>query len=162
MPRWTRILLFSCLLCLIVGAVIYKQVHKDVKEEKGKEVMINEIYIDPAIDMKSEKDVIIIIHFKTKPAKAALALAKMTGVPLTLEQAEKDVEDSHARFQKDVERYLGQAQIPYRIVHTYKSALNGAALKLPANKIHRLLQSDEIEAIFANKEYQLNPPPKAR
>ncbi|MGE6257666.1 protease inhibitor I9 family protein [Heyndrickxia sporothermodurans] len=115
-------------------------------------------YIDPAIDMKSEKMISVIIHFKTKPAKVAVTLAKEKGTPLTLEKAEQEVEASHARFQDDVKRILGQKNIPYSITYTYKTAYNGVSMKLPANEIKTLLQSKEIEGIYANKEYHLDPP----
>jgi hypothetical protein len=166
MVRRTKFLLFSCLICLIlISGVIYTKGHNDIeemKENKGEEVMTTDIYIDPEIDQKSEKEIVIIIHFKTIPAKTAVAQAEMSGVPLTLEKAKQDVEDSHVRFQEDIKRYLGKQQIPYTIIHTYKAALNGVAMKLPANEIKTLLQSAEIAAIYANKEYKLTPPPQAR
>ena len=130
------------------------------QENKGEEVMTSALYIDPKIDMTSKKTISIIIHFKTKPAKVAVALAEANGVPLTLEEAKQNVEDSHARFQKDVKKFLDQKQIPYSITHTYKSALNGVAMELPANEIKTLLQSTEINAIYTNQEYYLDPPPQ--
>ncbi|MFK9091954.1 protease inhibitor I9 family protein [Bacillus salipaludis] len=124
--------------------------------------MTSAIHIDPEVDMNSEKMVEIIIHFKTQPAKVAIAIAEMSGLPLTLDQAKQDVEESHSRFQEDVERYLGQNQIPYSINHTYKTVFNGVSMKLPGKEIIRLLQSNEIAAIYANKEIKLIPPPKPK
>jgi CHAT domain-containing protein len=130
------------------------------RENKGEEVVTRNIYIDPEIDLNTEKMVEIIIHFKTEPAKVAVAIAETSGIPLSLDKAKQDVEDSHARFQADVQKYLGLKQIPYTITHTYKTALNGVAMKLPGNEIKTLLQSGEIAAIYLNKEIQLNPPPQ--
>jgi len=160
MVRWYPILLLSCLLCL-AGF----DDHNDIRERgenRGEEAMTSAIHIDPEVDMISEKMVEIIIHFKTQPAKVAVAIAEMSGVPLTLEQAKQDVEESHSRFKKDVERYLGQNQIPYSIKHTYKMAFNGVSMKLPGKEIKRLLQSNEIAAIYANREIKLIPPPKIK
>ncbi|MGE8203285.1 protease inhibitor I9 family protein [Heyndrickxia sp. NPDC080065] len=137
--------------------------HKDVTErqkKEGEEVMKSALYIDPKIDMNSEKTISIIIHFKTQPAKAAVALAEAKGVPLTLEKAKIDVEESHARFQEDLKRLLDQKHIPYAITYTYTTAFNGVSMKLPGTAIKTLLQSKEIDAIYANKEYHLEPPLK--
>ena len=120
--------------------------------------MIPNIYIDPAINMNSENDVTIIIYFKTQPAKVAVAAAKASGIPLTLEQAEQDVKNSHLRFQHDLDILLGRNHIPYKVTFTYTTAVNGVAVRLPANKIPVLLQSQEIAAIYANKEYKIEPP----
>lgn len=161
--KWYQYLLYSCLLFLIGCGVKTTQEHQtraDQSDNKGEEVMTRNIYIDPEIDLSSEKMVEIIIHFKTEPAKVAVAIAEMSGIPLSLDKAKEDVEDSHARFQEEVQKYLGQKQIPYTITHTYKTALNGVAMKLPGNEIKTLLQSAEIAAIYANKEIQLNPPPQ--
>jgi hypothetical protein len=168
LPKGGKVLLVFCLLSLVGVGVFFTQTKRDKEvqskpkveqeEPKGEEVMTQNIYIDPKIDMNSPAEVTIIIHFKTKPAKTAVALAEASGIPLTLEQAEQDVKDSHERFRKDAEKYLGEKQIPYRIVHAYTAALNGVAMKLPANEIQTLLQSAEIEAIYANREIKLVPP----
>lgn len=160
MVRWYPILLLTCLLCL-AGYDNHEYI-RERGENRGEEVMTSDIHIDPEVDMTSEKMVEIIIHFKTLPAKVAVAIAEKSGVPLTLEQAKQEVEESHSRFRKDVERYLGQHQIPYSIKHTYKMALNGVSMKLPGKEIKRLLQSNEIASIYANKEIKLIPPPRPK
>ncbi|QCJ44040.1 hypothetical protein FAY30_20195 [Bacillus sp. S3] len=116
------------------------------------------IYIDPMINMKTNNVITIIIHFKTQPAHAAVAIANSSGFPLSLQQAEQEVAASHLRFQNDLQRLLGPEGIPFRINHTYKTVFNGVSLSLPGNKIPILLQSPEISAIYANKEFKLDPP----
>jgi hypothetical protein len=116
------------------------------------------IYIDPMINMNTNKWITIIIHFNTNPAHAAVAIAESGGYSLSLINAEQEVEASHLRFQKDVERSLGKKDIPYKINHTYKTVFNGVSLSLQGNKIPELLQSAEIAAIYANKEYKIQPP----
>jgi hypothetical protein len=117
------------------------------------------IYIDPRINMNTNSPITVIIHFKTLPAHAAVAAAKANGITLSLEKAEQDVKESHRRFQEDLQRYLGQQGIPFTVTHTYTVALNGAAIRLPGNKIPALLQSAEIAGIYANQEYKIEPPP---
>jgi len=53
---------------------------------------------------------------------------------------------------------ISTQQIPYTITHTYTAAINGVAMRLPASAIQALLQSAEIEAIYANKEIKMIPP----
>ncbi|WP_348519824.1 protease inhibitor I9 family protein [Bacillus sp. 165] len=98
------------------------------------------------------------VHFKTQPAKVAVVLAEAEGKTLSLEQAKQNVEDSHARFQEDVERLLGQHNIPYSITSKYTAALNGVAIMLPGNQIMTLAQSHEIQAIYYNEEFHIEPP----
>lgn len=110
------------------------------------------IYIDPEIDLQSEGNVAIIVQFKTKPAKAAVAVNKGK---LTLDEAEQQVNTSHDRFQKELYNLLAQKQIQYSITHIYKDAYNGVSMKLIGNKVQVLLQSEVIEAIYANREFDL-------
>lgn len=161
--RRYHFLLFIFPLLLAGCGVSNLQNHKDVTKRhksEGEEVKTSALYIDPKIDMNSEKTVSIIIHFTTEPAKAAVTLAEAKGVPLTLEKAQKDVEESHSRFQEDLKRLLDQNQIPYSITYTYTTAFNGVSMKLPGTAIKTLLQSKEIGAIYANQEYHLDPPLK--
>ncbi|QCJ44236.1 hypothetical protein FAY30_21290 [Bacillus sp. S3] len=155
-----RLILAGCLLAVMAGAlVIFLQDHKEKeKPTRGEVAMTTNIHIDPEIDLNSNDEITVLIHFKTKPAREAVELAKMQGVPLTLEQAERDVKESHQRFQADVKKYLDGGQISYTIKHTYTAAFNGVAIKLPASAIQALLQSAEIEAIYANKEIKNIPP----
>ncbi|WHY77001.1 protease inhibitor I9 family protein [Neobacillus sp. WH10] len=162
MLKQGKLLLVACFLTVIAGAGVNFIQSTQEKEElnKGEEAMTTNVHIDPEIDLNSNKEITIIIHFKTKPARAAVELAKMKGVPLTLEQAEQEVKESHQRFQADVKKYLDGEHITYSITHSYTAAINGVAMRLPASAIQALLQSAEIEAIYANKEIKLIPPVK--
>jgi hypothetical protein len=122
--------------------------------------MTNKINVDPTIDVNSNEMVTVIIQFRTKPAQEAVAIAKMAGVPLAVENANWAVKHSHERFQEDVKRYLVPKRIPYTINYVYQSALNGVSMTLPAKDINLLLQFKEIESIHANKQYQIDPPNK--
>lgn len=117
-----------------------------------------QIYVDPMINIKTNEEVTIIIHFKTHTTQAAVAIANSSGYSLSLAKAEQEVEASHLRFQSDLQRLLVKKRIPYRINHIYKTVFNGVSLSLQGNKIPELLQSQEIAAIYANKEFTINPP----
>jgi hypothetical protein len=132
----------------------------DTKTENELEVietMNTPIYVDPEIDLTSQKKVSIIIQFKTKPAKIAVIEALAKGLTLSFEEATKDVEDSHIRFHKDIQTLLEQEKVPYSITRSYKTVY-GVAMELPASEIKRLLNSAEISTIHADKEIQLDPP----
>jgi len=130
-----------------------------INEEKVvKDTMSSSFYVDPSIDLSSDQVVSIIIEFKTKPAKIAVLEAEATGKQLTLEEATKQVEESHKMFQKELKTLLADHQIPYSIRHTYTAALNGVSMDLPAIEIKRLLQSTVIEKIYPNRKIQLMPP----
>ena len=131
---------------------------KTENELEVKETMNTPIYVDPEIDLTSQKKVSIIIQFKTKPAKIAVIEAQAKGLTLSLEEATKAVEDSHIRFHKDIQTLLEKEKVPYSITRSYKTVYNGVAMELPAYEIKRLLNSAEISTIHADKEIQLDPP----
>jgi hypothetical protein len=116
------------------------------------------VYIDPSINLSTSRAVSIIIEFKTAPAHTAVAAAKSKGDKLTLEAAERHVEQSHQAFQKELQILLGRNGVPYKIQNTYKNALNGVAMEMPANEIRRLVKSTVIARIHPNKQIQLDPP----
>ncbi|MFJ7932924.1 protease inhibitor I9 family protein [Sporosarcina sp. NPDC096371] len=118
--------------------------------------MSTPIYVDPLIDLTSQKTVSIIIQFKTKLARLAVLDAQANGQTLSLEQAQKAVDDAHIRFYNEMETLLDA--VPYTITRSFKIAYNGVAMELPANEINRLLKSTEISSIHADKEIRLNPP----
>ncbi|WP_256941420.1 protease inhibitor I9 family protein [Bacillus sp. EAC] len=122
-----------------------------------KETMSASFYVDPTIDFSSEKIISIIIEFKIKPAKIAVQDAEAEGKQLTLEEATKNVEESHEMFQKELKTLLDDHQVPYTIRRTYKTVLNGVSMELPAKEIKRLQQSTVIEKIYPNRKVHLFP-----
>jgi Peptidase inhibitor I9 len=128
------------------------------KEDKVVEKKMNSsVKVDPSIDLSSNQIVSIIIEFKTKPAKIAVLEAKEKGITLTLEEAKRQVEQSHQTF-RNLLTVLAEKNIPYKVKHTYKTALNGVSMEIPANGIKRLLDSSVISKIYPNKQIQLDPP----
>lgn len=128
------------------------------KNDKVVEKKMNSsVKVDSSIDLSSNQFVSIIIEFKMKPAKIAVLEAKAKGITLTLEEAERQVELSHQSFRKLLS-LLDENNVPYRIKHTYKAALNGISMEMPANEINRLLGSSVISKFYPDKQIQLDPP----
>ncbi|WP_257208676.1 protease inhibitor I9 family protein [Bacillus sp. AFS031507] len=130
--------------------------------DKGKvveETMTPSVHVDPAIDLSSKQTTSIIIEFKTKPAKVAVIEAEAKGIPLTIEEAKEQVEESHQTFQKELHELLDKNQVPYTVRHKYNTAFNGVSMELPANEINRLAEfSSVISKISLNRKIKLDPP----
>ena len=110
------------------------------------------IYIDPKLNIFSDESIKVIIEFRVKPAKAAIAIST-TG--LTLEQAVQLVEKSHADFHRELLLMLESKQMAYKIIHSYKSSFNGVAMKLSGKAINELLSSKIIKAIYIDEEVRI-------
>lgn len=106
------------------------------------------ICVDPKVNLDSEESIEIIIKFKTNPAKIQVSHKNSN---VTLDQAIQKVEESHVRFQNELESYLEKYHIEYVILHTYKEAFNGVTIKIQGKNINYLLKSNEIKAIYLNK-----------
>jgi intein-encoded DNA endonuclease-like protein len=133
--------------------------YKHIEEKVVKETMNPSVYVDPALDLQSNKTISIIIEFKTKPAKIAVLEAEAKGIPLTIEEAQQNVEESHAKFHNELHTLLDNKQGPYIIKHTYKTVFNGVSMELPANEIKRIAESSSvISRIYLNKKIHLDPP----
>jgi len=128
-------------------------------ETKVANVTMNpSFFVDPSIDFSTSQMTSIIIEFKTKPAVVAVKEAEASGKQLTLEEATKQVEESHAKFQEELKTLLEDQHVPYTIRHVYKSALNGVSMELPGKDIKRLSQSTVIARIYPNKKVHIMPP----
>ncbi|MBU5467595.1 protease inhibitor I9 family protein [Virgibacillus sp. MSJ-26] len=117
--------------------------------------MQTDIYIDPKIDIYSDEYIEVLIEFKIKPAKVAMAISHLG---LTMEQAKKQVDMSHQSFQSDL-KILDEQQNKYSVIHTYKDSFNGVAMRLKGNAIKHLLKSTAIKAVYKNKEIGLPKKP---
>jgi subtilisin family serine protease len=117
------------------------------------------------IDLKSEKDVTVIVEFEQLPAKTEQIQKSLKGEEVSLEKAKKKVEESHKKFKKDLDEKLVKktksGKKNYEVKHSYKNAFNGMAITLPANKVENLLDSDVVKAVYSELEVQLTPPPKS-
>lgn len=159
MKKCYRGVVLATAMLSIMSGCSYENNYPNDQEKEVKETMNRSFYIDPAIDLSSEQTISVIIEFKTKPAKVAIIEAEAKGIPLTLEEAEKHVEESHLMFQKELYELLDKNQIPYTVRHKYTTALNGVSVELPANEINRLAESSSvISRIYLNRKIKLDPP----
>lgn len=114
------------------------------------------------IDLKSREEVTVIVEFDQLPAKVEQVQKSFKGEKVSLETVKKKVENSHNTFKKDLQAKLGKktksTKESYKIEHTYKHALNGVAIKLPANEIEKLLDSEVVKAIYSELEVRVSPP----
>jgi predicted RNA-binding protein Jag len=154
-----RLLLITSLM-ILPGCQAYEGENTYQKELVVEKTMNSSVKIDPTIDLSNNEPVSIIIEFKTKPAKLAVLEAEGQGLPMTLQAAKKHVEESHQEFQKELQKFLDENDVEYRITHKYKTAFNGVSMELPGNEIKRLMGSSVISKIYPNQEIQLNPPPQ--
>ncbi|PGL73166.1 protease inhibitor I9 family protein [Bacillus sp. AFS055030] len=139
------------------GNAINTTKNKD-ETKVAEETMNPSFYVDPSIDFTTNAMTSIIIEFKTKPAVVAVKEAEAAGKELTLEEATKQVEESHAKFQEELKTLLEDQHVPYMIRHVYKSALNGVSMELPGKDIKRLSKSTVIARIYPNKKVHIMPP----
>ncbi|MBM7587949.1 subtilisin family serine protease [Bacillus pakistanensis] len=118
------------------------------------------------IDLTSKEEVTVIVEFDQLPAKTEQIQKSLKGEKISLEKAKKKVEESHEKFKKDLQAKIGEkkksSKEDYKIKYTYKNALNGVALTLPANEIENLLESEVVKAVYSELEVQLTPPPKTK
>ncbi|MBX9975074.1 S8 family serine peptidase [Cytobacillus firmus] len=114
------------------------------------------------IDLNSKEEVTVIVEFDQLPAKVEQLQKSLKGEKISLETAMKKVEDSHNTFKKDLQNKIGKKEKSnkenYKIKYAYKHAFNGMAIKLPANEIEKLLESEEVKAIYSELEVRITPP----
>ncbi|NQD66613.1 S8 family serine peptidase [Bacillus haikouensis] len=124
------------------------------------------LHLSREMDLTSKEEVTVIVEFDQLPAMTEQIQKSLKGENISLEKAKKKVEESHKTFKKDLQAKLGKktksAKESYKIKYTYKNALNGVAITLPANEIEKLLESKVVKAVYSELEVQLTPPPKKK
>jgi subtilisin family serine protease len=114
-------------------------------------------------ELKSDKEISVIVEFKSKPEKVAILDAALKGKNLTAEQAKHKIEHEHATFEDDIKRMLPShleksGKKSYEITRSFKTAYNGVSMKLPANEVVTLLQSDAVKTVYKNTIFTIDPP----
>lgn len=103
-------------------------------------------------DLSSQKEISVIVQFKSKPSKVAVLEAALKGKELKKEKADAEVEKEHKTFKADIQNILLKENpktksISSSISHTFKKAYNGVAMTLPADQVALLLQSDVVHPV---------------
>jgi subtilisin family serine protease len=114
-------------------------------------------------ELKGDNEITVIVEFKTKPEKVAVLDAALKGKNLTAEQAKNKINHEHASFEEDVKRIFPSTlyksgKKPYEITRSFKTAYNGVSMKLPANEVETLLQSDAVKAVYKSVTFTIDPP----
>ncbi|WP_394139670.1 S8 family serine peptidase [Cytobacillus oceanisediminis] len=113
-------------------------------------------------DLQSKGEISVIVQFKSKPSKVAVLEAAVKGKALKKEEAAAQVEKEHKKFKEDIKKYLPQENsktksISNAITQTYKRAYNGVAMKLPADQVRHLLESNVVQAVFKSQTFTVDP-----
>ncbi|PGS51615.1 S8 family serine peptidase [Bacillus sp. AFS041924] len=114
-------------------------------------------------DLQDEKEISVIVEFKSMPKKVAVLDAALKGKVMTASQAENKVDKEHATFEDDLNSILPSAKDKsgkksYKITRSFKTAYNGVSMNLPANKVGSLLQSDAVKAVYKSATFSIDPP----
>lgn len=114
-------------------------------------------------ELKSDNEITVIVEFKTKPEKVAVLDAALKGKKLTAVQAKNKIDHEHATFEEDVKRISPSTleksgKKAYQITRSFKTAYNGVSMKLPANEVESLLQSDAVKAVYKSVTFTIDPP----
>ncbi|MEH6936750.1 S8 family serine peptidase, partial [Bacillus sp. JJ664] len=112
-------------------------------------------------DLNSTKQTHVIIEFVNKPAKVAKMVASMNGQQLSNADASNLIDQDHEVFKSDIQQILAgdqQNKIDYKITKSYKHAINGVSMTLPANQIKNLLKSKAVKSVWSNETFSIEPP----
>jgi subtilisin family serine protease len=120
------------------------------------------LQVSPETNLKSEEEISVIVEFKDKPAKTAVLEAAANGKEMSLDEAKQKAEAAHKTFKSDLQKIykeeVKKKKDVYKVKKSYKNALNGVAIELPANKVKALLESNEVKAVWSNDEVHVEPP----
>ncbi|WP_045515054.1 S8 family serine peptidase [Neobacillus niacini] len=113
-------------------------------------------------DLEKDNEISVIVQFKSKPGKVAVLDAEIKGKKLLKQQADEQLEKEHAQFKKDIQTILPSTNLRskktgHKITSTYKTVYNGVAMKLPANQVEQLLQSEVVKAVYKDVEFKVDP-----
>ncbi|MGM0836142.1 MAG: S8 family serine peptidase [Bacillota bacterium] len=114
-------------------------------------------------ELKEDKEVSVIVQFKSDPGEVAVLAASVKGKQLKKGDAKAQVEKEHKQFKEDLNKILpttknlkGKAQ-GGTITREYKTAYNGVAMTLPASQVEDLMQSEVVQAVYKNIEFTVDP-----
>ncbi|PNB76833.1 hypothetical protein C1X30_31655, partial [Pseudomonas sp. FW305-BF6] len=81
------------------------------------------------------------------------------GQALSSTKAQSNVDDDHATFKTDLANtFKTKSDGTYKVSRTFKTAFNGVSLQVPANKLHELVKSGAVKAIYSNQAIKLDEP----
>jgi subtilisin family serine protease len=113
-------------------------------------------------ELLSEKEISVIVQFQSKPGQAAVLEAQLKGKKLSRQQADSKVDQEHVQFKNDMKTLIPSVapmnkKASHKITSTYKTVYNGVAMKLPANQVESLLQSEVVKAVYKDVMFTVDP-----
>lgn len=119
------------------------------------------LFLSRDIDLKSEEQVKVIIQLDHHPEKIAVMESELKGQRISSKKAKSDVEEDQQQFKDNIaSMFKGKSSNQYTLGKSYKNAMNGIAVELPANKIKEVLNFDVVRAIWSDVEVKIDPPIK--
>ncbi|TDL71018.1 hypothetical protein E2R56_18470 [Rhodococcus qingshengii] len=125
-------------------------------------------------ELKENKEISVIVQFKSKPGQVAVLDAALDGKSLTRDVAQGKVDQEHDSFKNDLKKIfsatsaqrslpsakkgLNMVETPYQIKRSFKTSYNGVSMTLPANQVELLLQSDVVQSIYKDTTFTIEPP----
>ncbi|WP_342542783.1 S8 family serine peptidase [Paenisporosarcina sp. FSL H8-0542] len=126
------------------------------------------IHVDQK-DLRSSKNINVIVQFKEDPAKIQIIKKSLAKGGATVDSkafaseysdAQKKVEDSHAKFKSFVNtqpktQIIGGKSVKtaMSITREYSEAFNGVALSLPAKLVENIVENPEVASVWSQVEY---------
>ncbi len=127
------------------------------------------IHVDQK-DLRSEKNINVIVQFKEDPAKIQMIKKSLANGGATLNsqafssdysEAQKKVEASHAKFKNFVSSNQPKTQIvggksiktSMSITREYSEAFNGVSVSLPAKLIEKVAENPDVASVWSQVEY---------
>ncbi|MGL5347863.1 MAG: protease inhibitor I9 family protein, partial [Peptostreptococcaceae bacterium] len=115
--------------------------------------------IDTNIDTKTSDLVSIIVEFKQAPISQLTSKNNLKKISKS--SAEKQVKESHNKFKEDINSIQKSKDIDSSKItfgEEYKTIFNGVEVKLPGKYVEKLLESDQVKAIYDNQLMKLELP----
>jgi uncharacterized repeat protein (TIGR02543 family) len=122
-------------------------------------------------DLRSSKNINVIVQFKQDPAKIQIIKQALTNGGVTLNSqdftadysaAQKRVADSHANFKNFVKsqpktQMIGGTPVDtgVKITREFTEAFNGVAMTLPANLLTSIAENAEVASVWSNETFEI-------
>jgi subtilisin family serine protease len=117
------------------------------------------LYLSQTVNLESEDSVKVIVQLDHHPEKVAKLKAKLEGRELDVSKAKADVEKDQKTFKDEISKmFKGKGSNDFKVGKTYKNAMNGVSVELPANRIEELLALDVVRSVYSDVEVQIDPP----
>lgn len=117
------------------------------------------LYLSQTVDLESEEPIKVIVQLDHHPEKIAKLKAELEGKNLSSTDAKANIEMDQKTFKNNVANmFKGKNAKGYKLGKTYKNAMNGVSMELPANKVKELLSLDVVRSVWSDVEVQVEPP----